>query len=103
MTVRAFERDFEVGAGLEGRHFDVDAQAIAIGIGRGAEGQDLRLGGGHAEQVVFGEEKFHGRNYNQLCRRGWFCMWTVILRRRAYNFAYSRFYIYTLYSHLSNR
>lgn len=70
-AVRVDEGDLEVRALLEGGHFDVHAQAAAIRVRERAEGGDLCLGGGHAVQVVFGEEKFHAGNYTQLRGAGY--------------------------------
>jgi len=65
VTVRVGHHYFDMRARLKRRYFQIDVHTLAIGIGFGGQGCDVSLGGGCSLQVVFGEEKFHGQDYNK--------------------------------------
>lgn len=60
------ECHFNVGSFLKGGDLEVNAEAVPIGPGLGAEAGDVGFFGDGAGEVVFGEEKVHAGDYNRL-------------------------------------
>lgn len=65
-AVGIVEGDLNVGSFLKGGDLKVDAQAVSVGPGFGAEGGDVGFFGYGTGEVVFGEEKVHAGDYNRL-------------------------------------
>ena len=65
-AIGIIESHFNVGSFLKRSDLNVDAQAVSVGPGFGAEGGDVSFFGYGTVEVVFGEEKVHAGDYNRL-------------------------------------
>ena len=65
-AIGVVEGHFNVRSFLKRSDLKVDAQAVSVGPGFGAEGGDVGFFGHGAVEAVFGEEKVHAGDYNRL-------------------------------------